>query len=142
MLIFGKRSRRRLLKRLAFDVGGAEAEESVEVVDGGEREVDRCRLLAPLDFQTPLEVPSGVIPRLRVGERLRAVWAVGQPRTVGGDVLAVGVLGPRCERSPLELSETPLDGGRDRTTAALLVSRSGFCSLRGRHERISSRKPG
>ena len=76
----------------------------------------------------PLEVPGGVVPRLRVGERLRAVAAVRQPSPVGDDVLAVGVLGPRCERRSLELAQAALDRGRDRLIAALLVSGSRFRS--------------
>ena len=129
LLVDRQRPRRGLGERLTLDVRRAEAEEAIEVVDGGERQVDRRGLPAAVDLQMPLEVPSGVVPRLRVGERLRAVPAARQPGTVGGDVLAVGVLRSRCERRTLELAQAPLDGGRDRSTAALLVSRSRFRSL-------------
>jgi len=116
-------------ERLALDTRGPEAEEPVEVVDGGERKVHGRGLPAAVDLKMPLEIPSGVVPRLGIDDRGRAFAALRQPSAVCGDVLAIGVLGPGCERRPLELSQAPPDRGQDRPIAALLVSRSRFRSL-------------
>ena len=69
--------------RLATHVRAPEPELTVEMIDGGEREVHRCRLERPLGLQEPLEVAGRVVPGGEVGEWVRAerllVGVVAQP---------------------------------------------------------------
>ncbi len=58
-------------------------------------------------LQVTLEVPGGLVARLRIGDRLRRVSAPGQPGTIRADVLTIGVLGSRCQRRPIQVPQAP-----------------------------------
>jgi len=92
----------------AADLGGAEPEEAVEVVEGGEGEIDRGRLGVAVGDEVAAVVADGVVPRVGVGERVallapEAGVALGEPGKVAADPAGVGAAGVRGQRLRLQV---------------------------------------
>ena len=99
-LLDAQRPRGGLGEVFAADLGGAEPEEAVEVVEGGEGEIDRGRLGVAVGDEVAAVVADGVVPRVGVGERVallapEAGVALGEPGKLAADPAGVGAAGVR-----------------------------------------------